>query len=90
MARVNFTKHLVRYFPKLQDGEFEGATVAEVVASIDRKHPGIGTYILDDRSSLRKHVNIFVGDDLVQDRERLSDRVDAGTVVSIFQSLSGG
>jgi molybdopterin synthase sulfur carrier subunit len=90
MPRVQFTKHLVRYFPRLQDGEFQGATVAEVVGSVDEKHPGLGSYILDERGSLRKHVNIFVGDHLVHDRERLSDRVPDGAVVSVYQSLSGG
>jgi len=90
MPRVHFTQHLVRYFPRLQDGEFGGTTVAEVVASVARAHPGIESYLLDDRGALRHHVNIFVGDELIQDRERLSDRVAPGVVVSVFQALSGG
>jgi molybdopterin synthase sulfur carrier subunit len=90
MPRVNFTKHLVRYFPSLRDGDFEGSSVAEVIASVAKAHPGIESYILDDRGSLRHHVNIFVGDELIHDRERLSDRVPAGVAVSVFQSLSGG
>ena len=89
MPRVQFTKHLVRYFPKLRDGEFEGGTVAEVVASLERAHPGLASYLVDERGRLRTHVNIFLGDDLIHDRERLSDRVE-GKVVSVFQALSGG
>ncbi len=90
MPRVQFTKHLVRYFPRLEDGDFEGTTVAEVVASLEKKHPGIAGYVLEDNGSLRKHVNIFLGVDLIHDRERLSDRVEPGVVVSVFQALSGG
>jgi sulfur-carrier protein len=90
MPRVNFTKHLVRFFPRLEDGDFDGTTVAEVIASLEKKHPGLASYLLDDQGSLRKHVNVFLGGDLIHDRERLSDRVEPGVVVSVFQALSGG
>jgi hypothetical protein len=90
LPRVRFTQHLARYFPGLADGEYEGATVAEVVRSLDRAHPGLGDYVTDERGALRTHVNVFVGTDLVRDRERLSDAVPGGETVSIFQALSGG
>jgi molybdopterin synthase sulfur carrier subunit len=90
MPRVQFTKHLVRFFPRLRDEDFDGATVAEVVASLERKHPGLASYLVDERGSLRTHVNVFLGDELIRDRERLSDRVPAGVTVSVFQALSGG
>jgi hypothetical protein len=39
---------------------------------------------------LRTHVNIFIGDERVADRKRLSDPVRAGSRVFIMQALSGG
>ena len=90
MPRVQFTKHLVRYFPRLADGDFDGATVAEVVRSLDRAHPGLADYLVDERGALRQHVNVFVGTEMVRDRERLSDATPAGTTVSFYQALSGG
>lgn len=90
MPRVQFTKHLVRYFPRLRDGEFDGTTVAEVVRAVDRAHPGLADYVLDERGRLRAHVNVFVGDELLRDRERLDDPLPAGATISIYQALSGG
>jgi molybdopterin synthase sulfur carrier subunit len=90
MPRVRFTHHLVRYFPKLQDGDFEGTTLAELISSVDRAHPGIAGYLCDDRGSIRTHVNVFIGDELMRDRERLSDPLPRDTTISIFQALSGG
>ncbi len=90
MPRVQFTKHLVRFFPKLQDGDFAGATLSEVIASIDRAHPGLAGYLVDDRGIVRNHVNVFFGDELLRDRARVSDPLPAGTTISIFQALSGG
>lgn len=91
MPRVQFTRHLVRFFPALRDGEFEGATLSEVVRSIDRAHPGLGGYVLDDRGAVRKHVNVFLDDDLLRDRERgVDEPLPPGVTISIFQALSGG
>lgn len=53
----------------------EGQTVAEVILSLDSSTLGLAAYIVDECGSLRKHVNIFVNDELVIDRERLSDAV---------------
>ena len=90
MPHVKFTSHLYRYFPGLKEMEVEGSTVAEVVAALDRRFPGLADYIVDERGALRKHVNIFVGDDMITDRERLQDALTAHSRVFIFQALSGG
>lgn len=91
MAKVRFTSHLKRFFPDLTNGEMiAGNTVADVVAALDARHPGLGSYIVDERGALRKHVNIFIGDTLVHDPQRLQDPVDDETLVYIFQALSGG
>ena len=91
MSKVHFTTHLQRFFPTLQQGIVaEGQTVAEVIRSLEQQHPGLAAYVVDERGALRKHVNIFVNDELVTDREALSDRVGQKTRVFIFQALSGG
>lgn len=90
MPRVRFTQHLKRYFPTLAEGEVRGSTVAELVTELERRHPGFAGYVVDEHGALRQHVNVFIGARLVRDRARLSDRVDEGEDVSIFQALSGG
>lgn len=91
MAIVKFTRHLVRYFPTLQDSlVVEGDTVAEVVLALDEKYPGLADYVLDERGALRKHVNIFLDQELIQDRQKLSDPVRPKDKIYIFQALSGG
>jgi molybdopterin synthase sulfur carrier subunit len=91
MASVNFTTHLQRFFPTLQQGTFvEGQTVADIVRSLEQQQPGLAAYIVDEHGALRKHVNIFVNEELVTDREQLKDAVGQNTRVYIFQALSGG
>lgn len=90
MPSVKFTNHLQRFFPGLKEIRVEGCTVAEVVAALDRQYPGLADYIVDEQGALRKHVNIFIGDTLIEDRRHLSDAVDDSSRVFVFQALSGG
>jgi len=91
MPRVNLTRHLKRFFPAVSEvEEVEGATVREVIAALNVKHPGIALYIVDETERLRRHVNVFVGDAPICDRETQSDRVPPDKDVWILQALSGG
>ena len=91
MAQVRFTNHLKRFFPTLTNGEkIAGNTVAEIVTALDARYPGLGSYIVDERGALRKHVNIFIGDTLISDKECLQDPVNDSTTLFIMQALSGG
>ncbi len=90
MAHVSFTRHLVQFFPKLVEGEVPGATVRELVSELNRRHPGLGGYITDETGRLRRHVNIFVGEEPVGDRVTLSDALAPESRVFILQALSGG
>ena len=90
MPRVKFTRSLDRFFPELTDIQVEAQTAAEVVKAVDQRFPGLGAYIIDERGRLRQHVNIFIGEDMILDREALTDSVPADSLVYIFQALSGG
>lgn len=92
MATVEITKHLWEFLPALRDKTLtmDVATVAEVVREVERIAPGFTDYICDERGCLRTHVNIFVGDERILDRARLSDAVQEDSRVLIMQALSGG
>ncbi|MEL6431447.1 MAG: MoaD/ThiS family protein [Planctomycetota bacterium] len=92
MPRVELTRHLYQFFPDLEGEQIEvaGATVAEVLAALEERAPGIGFYVCDERGRIRQHVNVFVGTERVQDRTTLTDPVPPGAAVHIIQALSGG
>ena len=92
MARVEVTRHLFSFFPKLEGQELivEAATVADVVQKLEEMAPGIAFYLCDELGRLRVHVNIFVDDHRVADRKGLSDPVTGDSRVFIAQALSGG
>ena len=90
MAHVAFTRHLQRFFPSLTECEVPATTVREVIVELDRLHPGLASYLLDDTGRLRRHVNIFVGEEPICDRTTLTDPVTPDARVFILQALSGG
>lgn len=92
MVKVELTRHLYNFFPKLEGRalEVEAATVAEAVQAVEAIAPGFAFYVCDERGRLRKHVNVFIEEELIADRARLSDPLKPGARVFILQALSGG
>jgi molybdopterin synthase sulfur carrier subunit len=90
MAQVSFTRHLSRFFPGLEACDVAGTTVRELIDELERRHPGLASYLVDETGRLRRHVNVFVGEEPVRDRARLSDPLGPDARVFIMQALSGG
>lgn len=93
MARVAFTRHLHRFFPALGESgpvQVDSASVAELIAELEARYPGLAGYLCDDAGALRRHVNIFVNGAPVRDRQTLGDALDEASSVHIMQALSGG
>lgn len=69
----------------------EGGTVAEVLADLTRRHPGLEGQVLDPSgAALHKFVNVYVDDDDVRYLDGLDTRVSDGNVVSILPAVAGG
>jgi sulfur carrier protein ThiS len=67
-----------------------GDTVRAVLEGIFEENPKLRSYLLDDQGALRRHVNVFINDATVRDRERLTDAVSGTDEIFVMQALSGG
>ena len=67
--------------------EARGATLAELLADLDRRYPGIRFRMIDEQDRMRPHVRFFVNGEQVFD---LARPLAAGDEVQIVQALSGG
>ena len=68
----------------------DGATVGEVLASLESTHPGFKERLLDDDGGLRRFVNVFVADDDVRFLQGLDTPVPEGETVAIIPAVAGG
>ena len=87
---MKFTSALKRFFPTLAEEKVNAGSVREALEQIEIKYPGITQYLTNESGALRKHVNIFVRGELIQDRDGLLDAVRPDDESLIFQALSGG
>ena len=90
MPIIKFTSALKRFFPDLKEGKIEGGTVAEVMQQLEKKYTGLSDFLLEENGKVRQHVNVFVGGNLIEDEENLTDEVGETEEILIFQALSGG
>ena len=66
------------------------ATVADALAALAARHPGVVDRILDERGELRAHVNVFVDAQNVRFLGGLRAPVEAGSTIVVVPAVSGG
>jgi len=77
----------LRSYTRAPEVEARGGTVAELLADLDSRYPGIRFRMIDEQDGIRPHIRIFVN------RERvatLTGPLRTGDEVQILQALSGG
>jgi molybdopterin synthase sulfur carrier subunit len=66
--------------------ELDGATVAEVLQALEREHPDVKGWILDERGLIREHINVFVN----KEYGREDTTVGAQDRLHVPPAISGG
>ena len=77
----------LRSYTERSEAEANGATLAVVLADLDRRYEGIRFRMIDEQDRIRPHIRIFVNGTQVCD---LSQALGAGDEIVIVQALSGG
>lgn len=67
-----------------------GRTLADVIADVDRRHPGFRGRVVDDAGRLRAYVNIYIGDDDARTKGGTDAPVPDGTEVMVIPAMAGG
>jgi sulfur-carrier protein len=79
---------------KLTNGKEEvtasGATVGELLASLETQFPGIKERICDDTGKVRRFVNIFANDEDIRFLANLETPVKEADEISIVPAIAGG
>jgi sulfur-carrier protein len=67
--------------------EADGATVGEVVAALD---PVLRRRLTDEQGAVRRHVNIYLGNDNIRDLDGLGTPLKDGDELIVLPSIAGG
>ena len=66
--------------------ELYGATVVELLRSLELRHPDMRGWILDERGLIRRHINVFVNGE----RGDETTAVRSGDRVEVLPAITGG
>ena len=64
----------------------DGETIGDLLRALERDHPALSGWVLDERGLIRRHINVYVNgelgsrDTVVADRDR----------VEVLPAISGG
>ena len=78
---------LADYTAHRREVEAEGATLAELLADLDQRYPGIRFRMIDEQDAIRPHIKIFVNREQVRGIDSALGPRDEVLVVA---ALSGG
>jgi len=67
--------------------EATGATLAELLADLDRQYPGLRFRVIDEQERMRGHMRFFINNEQVFD---LAHALRPDDDVFLMQALSGG
>ncbi|HEY6895942.1 MAG TPA: MoaD/ThiS family protein [Rhodocyclaceae bacterium] len=93
MIRVVIPSQLESYTDHVREVELalpataQGLRLADVVAGLDAAYPGMAFRIVDEQQHIRRHIAIFVGEQMVR---TLDAPVPDDARVQIVGALSGG
>ena len=86
MALVRLRGPLKRLAGDRSDHPLEGATVGELLRELDRAHPAVSGWILEESRLIRRHLNVFVnGEPGTQETP-----VGPDDRVEVLPAISGG
>ena len=66
--------------------ELPGATVIDLLRELERAHPGVAGWILDERGLIRRHINVYVNGERGDEATQVND----GDRVEILPAITGG
>lgn len=92
MPSVTLTlpRSLRAYWAGEAEVRLDAATLAEALAQVGRRWPGLAERILDDGGQVRHHVGVFVNASAVMRQDPRDVRLAEGDVIRVLPAVSGG
>jgi sulfur-carrier protein len=86
MAVVRLRAPLTELTGGKREVQLEGSTVREVLRALEDEHPAIAGWILDERITIREHINVFVNGE----RGREDTALAPDDRIHVLPAISGG
>lgn len=68
----------------------DGATIEEILQSLEGSYPGLKDRICDEQGNVRRFVNVYLNDEDIRFLDEKATAVKAGDEISIVPAIAGG
>ena len=90
MATIRLPTPLRPYANGKTEVEVSGGTVSEALESLFTNYPGLRPHLVTKDQQLRPFVNLFLGEDNVNELEGLQTRLQPSHRLMLLPSIAGG
>jgi len=67
-----------------------GATIQDIIESLEQQYPGLKERLCDERGELRRFVNVYLNDEDIRFAQGKSTPVKDGDEISVIPAIAGG
>lgn len=90
MATIRIPTPLRPYTNGQSDLTLAGDTIGQVLDNLVQAYPDLRTHIFNENGELRPFVNLFIGEDNINDLQGISTPVKEGDRILLIPSIAGG
>ena len=67
-----------------------GATIQDIIESLEKQYPGLKERLCDERGELRRFVNVYLNDEDIRFAQGRNTPVKDGDEISVIPAIAGG
>ncbi len=82
---------LMKYYVNdLSEVQVTGSTVSQAINDLTSQYPAIKPHLMDNQGRLRRHVNLFVNKENINNLNGLDTSIDESDLIILMPSITGG
>ena len=82
---------LMKYYVNdLSEVQITGSTVSQAINDLTSQYPAIKPHIIDNQGRLRRHVNLFVNKENINNLNGLDTSIEESDIIILMPSITGG